>query len=158
MSRLFVNRRGNERLYKKKNLYHYASRPKQRPYHLAAVEVDGAVLAVADFDAGNLLYRDRSLIAIINYPRRFIIMATTITRGVTNGVVIPVSPNPKGDPFEAGAVSSVNPLLQFSGHLDPNDPIEQKFIAELARRRGEDLDQMLREDEECHISSSTPTT
>lgn len=85
-------------------------------------------------------------------------MATTITRGVTNGVVIPVSPNPKGDPFEAGAVSSVNPLLQFSGHLDPNDPIEQKFIAELARRRGEDLDQMLREDEECHISSSTPTT
>lgn len=52
-----------------------------------------------------------------------------------------------------------NPLLHFSGHLDPNDPLEQQFVEELARRHREDLEQTLREDgQECPNSSSTPTT
>jgi predicted RNase H-like HicB family nuclease len=52
-----------------------------------------------------------------------------------------------------------NPLLHFSGHLDPNDPIEREFVEELARRRREDLEQTLQEDsQECSNSSSTPTT
>ena len=56
-------------------------------------------------------------------------------------------------------VPPVNPLLHFSGHLDPSDPLEQEFLEELARLRREDLDQTLREDDqECPNSSSTPTT
>ncbi len=52
-----------------------------------------------------------------------------------------------------------NPLLDFPGHLDPNDPIEQEFLEELRRRRRDDLDQTLAEDDqECSNSSSTPTT
>jgi hypothetical protein len=52
-----------------------------------------------------------------------------------------------------------SPLLHFAGHLDPNDPIEQEFVAELAQRRREDIEQTLREDgEPCPNSSSTPTT
>ena len=52
-----------------------------------------------------------------------------------------------------------NPLLHFSGHLDPNDPLEKEFVEELARRRQEDLEQTLREDgQECPNSSSTATT
>jgi hypothetical protein len=43
-----------------------------------------------------------------------------------------------------------------------NDPLEQEFLAELARMRQEDLERTLREYEEedraCHGSSSTPTT
>jgi hypothetical protein len=56
-------------------------------------------------------------------------------------------------------VSCPNPVLHFPGHLDPNDPLEQEFIEELARQRREDLEQTLREDgQECPNSSSTPTT
>ncbi len=43
-----------------------------------------------------------------------------------------------------------------------NDPMEQEFLAELARMKKEDLERTLREDEEedraCQRSSSTPTT
>jgi hypothetical protein len=90
-------------------------------------------------------------------------MATTITGVVTNGVVVPESPLPEGVRVEihllAEEMSSANPLLQFRGHLDPNDPLEQEFVEELARRRQEDLAQLLREDDqECSNSSSTPTT
>ena len=56
-------------------------------------------------------------------------------------------------------VPKPNPLLHFTGHLDPNDPIEQEFVAELARLRHEDYERTIREDEqECSNSSSTPTT
>lgn len=52
-----------------------------------------------------------------------------------------------------------NPLLHFSGHIDPNDPMQKEFLEELARLKREDLDRTLREDEqECRSSSSTPTT
>ena len=52
-----------------------------------------------------------------------------------------------------------NPLLEFTGHTDPNHPIEQEFLKELARLKQEDLEQTLREyDQECSSSSSTPTT
>jgi len=52
-----------------------------------------------------------------------------------------------------------NPLLHFSAHLDANDPLEQEFVEELARRRREDLEQAMREDaQKCSNSSSTPTT
>jgi len=55
-------------------------------------------------------------------------------------------------------VPQPNPLLHFPGHLDPNDPVEQEFLKELARTRQEGLDQALREgDQECSNSSSTPT-
>jgi predicted RNase H-like HicB family nuclease len=52
-----------------------------------------------------------------------------------------------------------NPLMHFSGHLDPNDPLEQEFVKELSRQRQQDLDETLREDRQgCSNSSSTPTT
>jgi len=52
-----------------------------------------------------------------------------------------------------------NPLLHFSGHIDPNDPMQKEFLEELARLRREDLERTLREDDqECPSSSSTPTT
>jgi predicted RNase H-like HicB family nuclease len=52
-----------------------------------------------------------------------------------------------------------NPLLNFLGHRDPNDPLEQQYLEELARMKREDLEQTLREyDQECSNSSSTPTT
>ena len=52
-----------------------------------------------------------------------------------------------------------NPLLDFTGHTDPNHPLEKEFVKELARLRQEDLEQTLREyDQECSSSSSTPTT
>jgi hypothetical protein len=90
-------------------------------------------------------------------------MSITITGVVTHGVVIPSSPLPEGARVEihllADAVPSANPLLNFPGHLDPNDPMEDEFVKELARRRREDLEQSLREDgKECSNSSSTPTT
>ena len=54
-------------------------------------------------------------------------------------------------------VPCANPVLHFSGHLDPHDPIEEEFVDELARQRREDYEQSLRE-ETCPSSSSTPTT
>ena len=56
-------------------------------------------------------------------------------------------------------VPCLNPLLTFPGHLDPNDPMEQDFLKDLARHRQEDLERtMLEDDQECSSSSSTPTT
>jgi hypothetical protein len=56
------------------------------------------------------------------------------------------------------AVPNPNPLLHFSGHLDPNDSLEKEFVDELARHRRDDLEQTLREDGQgCSNSSSTPT-
>jgi hypothetical protein len=56
-------------------------------------------------------------------------------------------------------VKSPNPLMLWFGNADPNDPVEQEFLAELARMKQEDLEQTLREyDQECSNSSSTPTT
>jgi hypothetical protein len=50
-----------------------------------------------------------------------------------------------------------NPLLHFSGHLDPNDPLECEFVEELHRRRREDFEATQREDgRECPNTSSTP--
>jgi hypothetical protein len=43
-------------------------------------------------------------------------------------------------------VPVMNPLLHFTGHIDPDDPIEQDFMKQLARLRQEDLEQTLRED------------
>jgi hypothetical protein len=46
--------------------------------------------------------------------------------------------------------------------IDPNSPVEQEYLEELARMRQEDLEQTLRqyelEDQQCPGSSSTPTT
>ena len=90
-------------------------------------------------------------------------MSTTTTGIVTNGVVVPKSPLPEGARVEIHVLTDegtkANPLLHFHGHLDPNDPLEQEFLEELARRRREDPDHTLREgDQECSNSSSTPTT
>ena len=89
-------------------------------------------------------------------------MSTTITGVVTNGVVVPSSPLPEGARVEillAGEVPSLNPLLNFRRHLDPNDPAEIEFMEEMARLKREDLERTLREyDQECPNSSSTPTT
>src|SRR5256885_769041 len=97
-----------------------------------------------------------------NERRKERFMSTTITGVVTNGVVVPSSPLPEGARVEihlmADKVPGANPLLHFSGHLDPNDPLVQEFVEKLARRRREDLEQTLREDEECSSSSSTLTT
>jgi hypothetical protein len=52
-----------------------------------------------------------------------------------------------------------HPAMEFAGHADPNDPVEQMYLEELARLRREDLENTLREyDQECSDSSSTPTT
>ncbi len=90
-------------------------------------------------------------------------MTTIITGVVTNGVIVPNSPLPEGMRVEIHLVGDElpdpNPLLHFHGHLDPNDPLEQEFLEELARRRREDYEQAAREDgQECSNSSSTPTT
>jgi hypothetical protein len=87
-------------------------------------------------------------------------MSTTITGVVTNGVVVPSSPLPEGTRVKIHLLTSEvpNPLLNFHGHLDPNDPAEIEFREELARLKREDLERTLREDEECSNSSSTPTT
>jgi hypothetical protein len=87
-------------------------------------------------------------------------MSTTITGVVTNGVVVPSSPLPEGTRVEIHLLTGdvPNPLLNFHGHLDPNDPAEKEFREELARIKREDLERTLREDEECSNSSSTPTT
>jgi hypothetical protein len=53
----------------------------------------------------------------------------------------------------------VHPALEFAGHADPNDPVEQMYQEELERFRREDLERTLRElDERCPNTSSTPTT
>jgi hypothetical protein len=90
-------------------------------------------------------------------------MSTIITGVVTNGVIVPNSPLAEGTWVEIHLISaaerSANPLLHFPGHLDPNDPIEQEFMEELARQRREDLEQTLQGDgQECSNSSSTPIT
>lgn len=52
-----------------------------------------------------------------------------------------------------------NPLHEWFGRADPNDPNEQAYLEELARFRREDLERTLREyGQECSDSSSTPTT
>jgi predicted RNase H-like HicB family nuclease len=55
-----------------------------------------------------------------------------------------------------------HPLQGFSGWIDPNNPLEQEFLQELARQKAEDLERTLQEyeqeDRECSNSSSTPTT
>ena len=88
-------------------------------------------------------------------------MSTTIMGVVTNGVVVPSSPLPEGARVEmrlADGSPRANPLLNFHGHLDPNDPSSIEFMEEMARLKREDLERTLREDEEWSNSSSTPTT
>jgi hypothetical protein len=87
-------------------------------------------------------------------------MSTTITGVVTNGVVVPSSPLPEGTRVEIHLLTGEvpNPLLNFHGHLDPNDPSSIEFMEEMARLKREDLERTLREDEEWSNSSSTPTT
>ena len=71
-------------------------------------------------------------------------MSTTIAGVVTNGLVVPDSPLPEGARVEihlmAAEGSGTNPLLHFSGHLDPNDPAEKEFGEELAWIKREDLE------------------
>ena len=61
-------------------------------------------------------------------------MSITITGTVANGVVVPSSPLPEGARVEihVSDVQCPNPLLRFSGHIDPNDPMEKEFAEELA--------------------------
>jgi hypothetical protein len=60
-------------------------------------------------------------------------------------VMVDVSPKPS--------------LLQWFGHADPQDPLEQEYLAELAKAKKEDLERTLKEmDQECSNSCSTPTT
>jgi hypothetical protein len=61
-------------------------------------------------------------------------------------------------PVELPAPPS-NPLVQFAGRANPDDPLEQEYLKELARARQEDLERTLQEyDRECSNSSATPTT
>ena len=87
-------------------------------------------------------------------------MFTTIAGIVTNGVVVPSSPLPEGARVEIHLLTGdvPNPLLNFHGHLDPNDPSSIEFMEEMSRLKREDLERTLREDEEWSNSSSTPTT
>ena len=56
-------------------------------------------------------------------------------------------------------IQDENPLMHFQGHLDPSDPLEQEFLAQLDRMHREDRERTLQEyDQECSDSSSTPTT
>jgi hypothetical protein len=63
--------------------------------------------------------------------------ADTITGVVSNGTIILDSPLPEGTRVAVHLtdpeVNIANPLLHFSGHLDPSDPAEQEFLEELAR-------------------------
>jgi hypothetical protein len=99
----------------------------------------------------------------MNEEREVRLMSITIMGVVKNGVVVPKSPLPEGARVEIHLVpiegASTNPLLNFHGHLDPNDPLEIEFREELARLKREDLERTLREyDQECPNSSSIPTT
>ena len=90
-------------------------------------------------------------------------MPTTITGVVKNGVVVPQWPLPEGACVEIHLLpvegASTNPLLNFHGHIDPNDELAKEFQEEMARLKREDLERTLREDEqECRNSSSTATT
>ena len=90
-------------------------------------------------------------------------MSTTITGVVKNGVIVPKSPLPEGARVEIRLMPiegpGTNPLLNFHGHIDPNDELAKEFQEELARLKREDLERTLREDDqECPNSSSTPTT
>jgi hypothetical protein len=88
-------------------------------------------------------------------------MSNMIAGVVKNGVVVPKTPLPEGACVEIHllTIDESNPLLHFPGHLDPKDPLEQEFVQELTRRRRDDAEQSLREDDqECFNSSSTPTT
>jgi len=52
-----------------------------------------------------------------------------------------------------------HPLLEAAGHADPNDPMEQEYLEEIARYRREVDERTQRDDEQaCSGSSSTPTT
>jgi hypothetical protein len=73
-------------------------------------------------------------------------MSTTIKGIVTNGVVVPSSPLPEGTRVEIHVLENANPLLNFGGHLDPNDPVEREFVEELARQRQSDLERTVQED------------
>lgn len=59
-------------------------------------------------------------------------------------------------------IPKAHPLVRFHGWKDPNDPLEQEYLRELARYRQEDLERTLREyeqeDRQCSDTSSTPTT
>jgi hypothetical protein len=67
--------------------------------------------------------------------------------------------------FSSGDLIAL-PVLRRTPRKPPgwanDDPLEQEFLAELARRRAEDLEQTIREYEEedrrCSDTSSTPTT
>ena len=58
-------------------------------------------------------------------------------------------------------IPSILPLRKPAGWAK-DDPLEQEFLEDLARRRQEDLERTLREDEQedcgCSSTSSTPTT
>jgi hypothetical protein len=60
------------------------------------------------------------------------------------------------------ALPVASPMPQKVPGWAENDPLEQEFLAELARRRQEDLEQTLHEyeeeDRQCSDTSSTPTT
>lgn len=87
---------------------------------------------------------------------------STITGIVINGVIVPNFPLAEGTRVEIHLVGderqSANPLLNYGGFRDPNDPTEKEFVEEMARLKREDLERTLREDEEWSNSSSTPTT
>ncbi len=72
-------------------------------------------------------------------------MTTIVSGVVTNGVVVPSSPLPEGTCVEirlaTDVVPNTNPLLNFSGHMDSNDPMEREFRDEPARLRRECLEQ-----------------
>jgi len=80
-------------------------------------------------------------------------MSTTITGIVKNGVIVPKSPLPEGTRVEIHLVplegTSTNPLLNFHGHIDPNDELAKEFQEEMARLKREDLERTLREDDGC---------
>src|SRR5262245_26516703 len=57
------------------------------------------------------------------------------------------------------AVPQANPLMKWFGRVNPNDPDEQAYLAELARLRQEDLERTSHDSgEPCPATSSTPTT
>ena len=72
---------------------------------------------------------------------------TVLGQWIASGKLVPVE------------IAPTEPLLSFSAHLDPNDPLEVEFVEELKRQRREDLERTLAEDDQqCPNSSSTPTT
>lgn len=47
--------------------------------------------------------------------------------------------------LQAVAVTPSNPVMQWFGHTNPNDPDERAYLEELARHRQEDLERTLSE-------------